>query len=254
MVKRSPMSVFQSSQEIEQMKKLLIGSVAALAISASAGSAQTIGIAGTPSGFGAAGGVVQIGFSGTYSQRARGPGATHADAATMANFGFGNPVAGVGLEFGINLTSFRNFGQSGHLSFGVHHMWQAGTGIFSAALRTAYVSPWGDIRSYRPSYSLTGTYLGGIGPRAAMFSIGVGTGWGQNASDRTTRGAIGVGLGLNSQWAVSAGYVGQESIIGAVWSPPMLAGTSVAFSFRNLEDSGNATFAVDIGRAFALMR
>ena len=35
---------------------------------------------------------------------------------------------------------------------------------------------------------------------------------------------------------------------------PALNGASVAFSIRNIEDSGNATFAVDSGRAFALMR
>ncbi|WP_334195146.1 hypothetical protein [Pararhodobacter sp.] len=238
------------------MKKSLIGAVAALAIGAGMASAQTIGIAGVPTGFGAAGGVAQIGFSATYSQRARGAGPTrtHGDAATVANFGFGNPVTGLGIEFGINLTSFRRFGQSGHLSFGLHRLWQAGPGVFSAALRAAYVSPWGDINAYRPAYSLTGTYLGGIGPRMAMVSVGVGTGWGQRGNDRTVRGAVGVGLGLNEQWAASLGYVGQESVVGAVWNPPALGGTSVAFSVRNLEESGNATFAVDIGRAFALMR
>ena len=239
------------------MKHIFLATAAAVALGAPAATAQTIGMAGIPSGFGVAGNVVALGFSGSYSQQLRGvvPNQTHWDAATSATFGFGNPVSGVGVEVGINLTSFRRFGQSGHLSVGVHRMFQANDrGVFSAALRADYLGAWGDIKTYNPAYSLIGSYATSVGSRLAMFSAGVGTGWGQNGSDRTTRGAVGFGIGLNGQWAASVGYVGQESVIGAVWQPPALNGASVAFSIRNIEDSGNATFAVDIGRAFALMR
>ena len=238
------------------MKNIFLASAAAIALGAPAATAQTIGMAAIPSGFGVAGNVVALGFSGTYSQQLRGvaPNQTHFDAATSATFGFGNPVSGVGVELGVNLTSFRRFGQSGHLSLGVHHMWQAGQGAFSAALRASYLGAWGDIKTYNPAYSLTGSWIGGVGSRLAMFTVGVGTGWGQLGSDRTTRGAVGFAVGLNEQWSANIGYVGQESVIGAIWNPPALNGASIAFSIRNIEDSGNATFAVDIGRAFALMR
>ena len=99
------------------MKHIFLATAAAIALGAPAATAQTIGMAGIPSGFGVAGNVVALSFSGSYSQQLRGvvPNQTHWDAATSATFGFGNPVSGVGVEVGINLTSFRRFGQSDHL-------------------------------------------------------------------------------------------------------------------------------------------
>ena len=217
--------------------------------------AQTIGTAAIPSGFGLYGGVMALSASVSYAERERtGPNPTHWDASVAASAGFGNPVSGLGVDFGVNITSTRNFGESGYLSLGTSRLFQVSEGVVGGvALRADYLAPWGDISAVDPTYSLVSSFLGASGGTPYMVSVGIGTGWNQNATARDVRGAIGFGMNVAPDWAVSVGYVGEESIIGAVWEPGFLQSTSVAFSVRNLEGD-NTVVGIDVGRAFSLMR
>jgi hypothetical protein len=211
--------------------------------------AQTIGTPGVPSGFGLAGGSVGLSGSGSY-----GPdrGDTKLDASSGLTFGFGNPVTGVGIQTGANLTSFRDFGASGYFTYGLHKMFQTSdAGIYSVALNVSHIAPWGDARQSDPGYSLLGSYLTSFGSNLALITVGVGN---DMNDERDVRGIFGIGMGIGENYAVSLGQVGDRIALGLTMSPTLLAGNSLSVSINHDASSNENTLAVDVSRSFYLFK
>lgn len=228
----------------------------ALALSIFAGSqaaAEAIGTPGVPSAFGLAGGGVGISLSGSFGpQRGSSGEDTRFDASSGVTFGFGNPVTGVGVQSGIALTSFRDFGASGYLTLGVHKMFQSSdAGIYSVALNASHIAPWGDSEALDPGISLLGSYLTSFGSNFALVTVGVGN---DMNDERDVQGIFGVGVGVGESYAVSIGQVGDRTSIGLTVSPDLLAGTSLGISVNHDWDTHDNTLVVDIGRTFSLFK
>lgn len=202
----------------------------------------------TPSGFGLHGGTLGLAFSGSYGP-VRFDGQRW-DASTVASLGLGDPVNGLGFQIDVNNTSFRNFGASGYLSLTLHHMFQTNPdGVYSVALTASNLAPWGDSAFLDPSISFVGSYMFGIDGRLAIASLGVTTDT-NNARDLEV--IAGFGVQVANDWSVNAGWVGNQTVLGASWRPDMLGGMTVGLSVRGLEDSDRRMFGVDISRAFDL--
>lgn len=215
--------------------------------------AQTVGTAGVPTGFGLAGGVLALSASGSYGEERNPPAdRTRYDGSGAVMLGFGDPVAGLGVQGGVNLTSFRDFGDSGYLSLGVHKMFQTSdAGIYSVALNVSHIEPWGDAKLLDPGVSLVGSYMTSIGGRLALISLGAAT---DTNDARDTEAVFGFGMGVSDNVAVSLGQVGQRTALGMTLSPSMLAGNSLSLSVNHDHDTGENTFVVDLGRAFNLFK
>lgn len=214
-------------------------------------SAQTIGTPGVPSGFGLAGGVAAVSVSGSYGSSRGGPDDTRFDASTALTLGFGNPVTGVGLQGGVNLTSFRNFGASGFFTLGAHKMFQtSGKGIYSVALTGSQIAPWGDSADQEIAMQIVGSYLTSVGGRLALFTLGAGN---DSDGENSVIGMIGAGIGITDRVAVSVGQVDQRTSLGLTFSPDYFAGNSVSVSLNYDRVEDDTKLTVDLGRVFALM-
>lgn len=215
--------------------------------------AQTVGTAGVPTGFGLAGGVLALSASGSYGPERNPPAdTTRYDGSGAVMLGFGDPVDGLGVQGGINITSFRDFGESGYLSLGVHKLFQTSeAGVYSVALNVSHIAPWGDAELLDPGVSLVGSYLTSFGGRLAMVSLGAAT---DTNNDRDLEPIFGFGVGLSENVAVNLGQVGQRTVVGMSFSPDMLGGLSLTVSLNHNHDNGDNTLVVDLGRAFNLFK
>lgn len=92
------------------------------------------GIAAVPSGFGLSNGTASLSLVGSYGPERGGQDSTRFDESTALAVGFGDPVNGLALEFGVVNTSFRNFGASGFFTVGVNHQFSYAGGIGSVAV------------------------------------------------------------------------------------------------------------------------
>lgn len=216
-----------------------------------AAQAQTVGTAGVPTGFGLAGGVLALSASGSYGPERNPPAdTTRYDGSGSVLVGFGDPVAGLGVQGGINLTSFRDFGESGYLSLGVHKMFQTSeAGVYSVALNVSHLEPWGDADRLDPGVSLVGSYLTSFGERLAMVSLGAAT---DTNDARDVEAVFGFGVGLTDTLGVSLGQVGERTVVGLTVAPAMLGGNSLSVSVNHNHDTGDNMLVVDLGRAFSL--
>ena len=229
-----------------------IGAAAALALMVGvAAPAQTVGTAGVPTGFGVADGTVAFSVSGSYGPRRNPPiDNTRLDASGSVIAGFGNPVSGLGVQAGVNVTSFRRFAASGYLSFGVHRMFQTSeAGVYSVALNASHLAPWGDARRQRPGYSLVGSYLTSVGGRLAMVTLGAAT---DTNAARKVEGLAGFGIGVSDKVAVSVGQVGARTSLGLTLAPAVLAGNTLSVSVNHNRRTGANTLVVDISRSVKL--
>lgn len=216
--------------------------------------AQTVGTASVPTGFGVAGGTLALSLSASYGPE-RNPALddTRGDASGSVIAGFGNPVSGLGVQGGFNITSFRDFGASGYLTVGAHNMFQTSErGVFSVALNASHLAPWGDATRLDPAGSLVGSYLTSVGGQIAMFSLGAGT---DNNNARDIEPIAGFGIGVSPNVAVSIGQVGYDrTAVGMTFAPSLLAGNTLAVSVNHDHRTNDNTLVVDVSRAFGLFK
>ena len=213
-------------------------------------------ISAVPSGFGLSGGNLSISASGTYGPE-RSPeddSDDKSDASTAVAIGFGDPVSAVGVEFGLVLTSFRDFGASGFLSVGINRQFAFEGGVTSINVSASNLAPWGDAEESEVSYSVVGSVAYAIGNTPMVTTLGYGTSYGTGFgfSDDDCfvdcEGFVfGIGAGISETWAISAGVVGDHSMIGATYFPATVEGLSANIWVRDAEDSDSATFGVDLG-------
>lgn len=237
------------------MKTILFAG--AMALAATGATAQTgtplgkltLGTAGLSTAFGLSGQTVALSFSGSYGP-VRGPGGERLDASTALSLGLGDPVSGVGLQFDVNLTSFRSFGASGNVSASIHKAFQVNTkGVYSVMLAAGNLGAWGDAEALPENASLIGSYMFGIGPHPAIVTLGATTALNAN-NDVEAIGSF--GYSLNSDWAVSIGFAGDTPVIGATWQPDFLQGTPISVSISDIDDDAQRKLSIDIGRTFSL--
>lgn len=213
-------------------------------------------ISAVPSGFGLSGGDLSLSASGTYGPE-RSPdddSDDKSDASTGIAFGIGDPMTAVGVEFGLVLTSFRDFGASGFLTLGVNRQFDFDGGVGSINVSASNLGAWGDAESSEVAYSIVGSVAYALGSTPMVTTLGYGTGYGNGfgfSNDDCVTGCegivFGVGAGLSEYWAISAGVVGSSPIIGATYFPSGVDGLSANIWVRDADDSDSATFGVDVG-------
>jgi hypothetical protein len=213
-------------------------------------------ISAIPSGFGLSGGNLSLSASGTYGPERSPDDDTDdtSDASTAIAFGLGDPVTGLGVEFGVVLTSFRDFGASGFMTLGVNRQFSFEGGVSSISVSASNLGAWGDAEDSEVSYSVVGSVAYGLGNTPMVTTLGYGTSYGTGfgfSDDDCFVGCegfvFGVGAGLSEIWAVSAGVVGDHSILGATYFAPTVEGLTANLWVRDAEDSDSATFGVDLG-------
>lgn len=213
-------------------------------------------ISAIPSGFGLSGGNLSLSASGTYGPERSPDDDTDdtSDASTAIAFGLGDPVTGLGVEFGVVLTSFRDFGASGFMTLGVNRQFSFEGGVSSISVSASNLGAWGDAEDSEVSYSVVGSVAYALGNTPMVTTLGYGTSYGTGfgfSDDDCFVGCegfvFGVGAGLSETWAVSAGVVGDHSILGATYFAPTVEGLTANLWVRDAEDSDSATFGVDLG-------
>jgi hypothetical protein len=221
------------------------------------GSAQSmaqnfVGTAALPTGFGLYPNTVSISVSGSYGQWRDGVGSTRFDASTVLSYGLGDPVAGIGVQVDINVTSIRNLAASGYVSLTAHRMFQTSqAGVYSVAVNATHLAPWGNAARLDPGFSVIGSYLTGINGRLTVSSLGLTT----TLNDaRRIEMIAAFGMGLGDDWAVSLGWAGNQSVIGTTWQPVTLRGTTLGVSIRGIEDPARRLIGFDLFRSFNLAR
>jgi len=201
-----------------------------------------------PSGFGLSGNTLAVSLSGAYDNSR--PVGNRLDASTSLAFGFGDPVDGIGVQASVNLTSFRMFGASGYGALTLHRMFQTNSsGIFSISGNLTYIAPWGNAARLPMGGSVVGSYLFGINGRLGIATLGATNDL--NAA-RRVQPVVGFGYQVADDIAVSAGWAGEQSVLGIGWQPPMLGGTTVNLSVRAVEDNARRSIGLDITHAFNL--
>ena len=235
------------------MKSILKGCAVAsfgvaLAVTAPA-SAQVVGTPGAPSAFGLAGGVGAASITGTYGPR-RGPNLTRFDASTALTFGFGDPVDGLGVQVGANLTSFRKFGKSGFLTLGVHKMFQASdAGIYSVGVNVENIAPWGDAKRNKVSGNVVVSYMTSFGDKLGLITVGATN----TTPGRKVEPILAVGMGLTDTSSVSLSQVGDRTTLGTTFAVSALSGASVNLSAARDWKTKQNFFVVDVTTAFNFM-
>jgi len=222
--------------------------IMALALAAGSDGAhgQTfIATPGVPSGFGLAGNAWAVSLSGAVDN-AR-PAGNALDASTSLAFGVGDPVAGIGVQGVLNLTSFRRFGASGFATLTLHRMFQnANDGLYSIAASVTYISPWGDSLGQPLGGSVIGSYLFGVDGRLAVVTLGAASDL--NAA-RRIQAVVGFGVQLSDTVAISGGWVGNQTVLGLGWRPEFLGGTSMNLSIRSIESDARRAIGFDVNYA-----
>ncbi len=214
------------------------------------GGGGSVSFAGLPTGTLTAPGTLSATISGSYGPLRGIPGrpkSTRFDASTSLAVGFGDPVNALGFEVGLVNLSFRNFGHSGYLQFGLNRQFSAGQSIVSTALRVTDIAGWGDAKNNKVAGSLITSISYGIqtknGTMPAMAVIGVGS----NVRTNGKAGVIlGFGVGVSQDWSVNAGISGDTGVLGASFSPSAWNGFNASFAVRKPR-SQSASFGVDLG-------
>lgn len=214
-------------------------------------SAETVGTAGVPTGFGLAGGALGVSLSGSYGEPRNPPtDNTRFDASGAVMAGFGNPVDGLGFQAGVSITSFRNFGKSGSLTLGVHKMFQTSeAGLYSVALNATNLAPWGDAEQLDAGASLVGSYLTSMGGKLALISLGAAN---DTNAARDVEGIFGFGIGLTDDVGVSIGQAGSRTAVGMSFATNVIAGNSLNISVSHDADTDDNTLVFDLSRTFNL--
>lgn len=213
-------------------------------------------ISAVPSGFGLSGGNLSLSASGTYGPERSPDDDTDdtSDASTAVAIGFGDPVSAVGLEVGLVLTSFRDFGASGFMTVGINRQFAFEGGVTSINVSASNLAAWGDAEDSEVSYSVVGSVAYAVGNTPMVTTLGYGTSYGTGFgfSDDDCfvdcEGFVfGIGAGVSETWAISAGVVGDHSMIGATYFPATVEGLSANIWVRDAEDPDSTTFGVDLG-------
>lgn len=226
---------------------LLAASLAAL-LPAGAEAQVRASIASLPSGFGLSGGAVGVTLSGLYAPRQP----NRLDGDLGLAIGFGDPVGAVGFTFSADITSLhRNFADSGYFNVSVHRQFRFTNGYGSVQATVSGIGAFGTASARQVGGSLVGTFVTGTPARPYMLTVGI-------ANDlnltRDVEGILGVGVGLNDRWAVSAGVYGDNTSIGATYFPSQLPNVVVQVALRNVHDSARRGIGFTIGYGFSQFR
>jgi len=221
--------------------------MAILAITPLAAIAQArASITSLPSGFGLSQGVLGISLSGLYTPN----GPRDIDGDMGLALGFGDPINAIGFEVSADITSLENdFADSGYFNLSAHRQFRFNNGYGSVNTTISGTGAFGTAAAREVGGSLVGTFVTGTQARPYMVTLGI-------ANDLTlaqdVQGILGVGVGLNEVWAVSAGIYGDNNAIGVTYFPPFLPNAVVQVSLRNLDDRARRGIGFDIGYAFNL--
>jgi hypothetical protein len=220
----------------------------ALAIAAPA-TGQVVGTPGAPSAFGLSGGVGAVSLTGSYGKPRGGVGVTRFDASTAFGVGFGDPVDGVGVQVGVNITSFRKFGDSGYFTAGVHKMFQlSDAGVYSIGINIENIATWGDAKQSKLGANVIGSYMTSINGQLGLITVGA-----TNAvlGNKPT-GIFAVGMGVTETSSIALSQLGNRSTLGYTIAPSGLSGTSVNLSVARDWKSKENSVAVDLISSFNL--
>lgn len=220
----------------------------ALVIAPAVAEAQTrAAITSLPSGFGLANGVLGVSLSGLY-----GPYHPPIDLDGDLGFalGFGDAVNALGFTVSADITSLQSdFADSGYFNVAAHRMFRFNGGYGSVNATVSGIGAFGTASARNVGGSLVASIVTGSQARPYMITFGV-------ANDLTiaqdVQGILGIGVGINRDWAVSAGVYGDNNAIGVTYFPPALPHAVIQLSLRNLGDSARRGIGFDIGYAFNL--
>lgn len=227
-------------------KQVLVAAVALSLAPLVAGAQTRAAITSLPSGFGLGHGMVAVSLSGAYIPNAL----RELDGDMGLALGLGDAVNGVGFTLSADITSLENdFADSGYFNIGAHRQFRFGGGYGSVNATVSGIGAFGTAAARRVGGSLVASFVTGTAGRPYMVTAGI-------ANDltlaRNVQGILGIGVGLNESFAVSAGVYGGSNAIGVTWFPGFLRNTVVQVSLRNLDDPVRRGIGVDIGYAFNL--
>lgn len=225
--------------------KALLAATALVLLPLAAGAQTRASISSLPSGFGASGGVFGVSLSGLW-------GPTHPphdlDGDIGLSLGFGDPINGLGFEVSADITSLHNdFADSGYFNLSAHRQFRFQGGYGSVNATVSGIGSFGTASARDVGGSLVGTFVTGTPSRPYMITVGI-------ANDlnlaQDVQGVLGVGVGLNDQWAVSAGIWGDNNAIGVTYFPRWMPNGVIDVALRNLDDSDRRGLGFNIGYAF----
>lgn len=212
-----------------------------------AGAQTRAAISSLPSGFGLSGGVFGVSVSGLY-------GPYHPpidlDGDIGLALGFGDPVHAVGFAISADITSLQDdFADSGYFNLSVHRQFRMTNGYGSVNATVSGIGAFGTASGRQVGGSLVGSFVTGTASRPYMITVGI-------ANDlnlaQDVQGILGVGMGINDQWAVSAGIYGDNNAIGVTYFPPWMPNAVIDVALRNVNDPARRGIGFNIGYAFTL--
>jgi hypothetical protein len=195
----------------------------------------------------------------TYATPRSGVSGAGGDGDLALGYVFGNPVTGLSVTTGLNITSLDGFGEDGSVDISVARMLRAGgnSATFLGA-SAGNILAWGSAKTSGEAYSAYVSHLVGFktatGEVPVQFTLGYG--------DKTTRDDngsglmgegffVGMGVGLTQTLSASISATETQANIGVAMAVPQVPGLGISFGVYDVTDNtSRQQTALTVGFSF----
>ena len=195
----------------------------------------------------------------TYATPRAGVSGAGGDGDLALGYVFGNPVTGLSVTTGLNITSLDGFGDDGSVDISVARMLRAGgnSATFLGAA-AGNILAWGSAKTSGEAYSAYVSHMVGFktatGEVPVQFTLGYGdnTTVEDNGSGLTREGFfVGMGVGLTRTLSASISATETQANIGIAMSVPQVPGLGLSLGVYDVTDNTNRQqTALTVGFSF----
>ena len=181
----------------------------------------------------------------TYTNPRRGVSGQGGDGDLALGYVFGNPVTGLSVTTGVNITSLEDFGEDGSFDLSVARMLRAsGNSATFIGASAGNIFAWGSAKLDDENYSAYVSHLVGFqtagGEVPVQFTLGYGdnTTREDNGSGLMKEGVFaGVGVGLTETLSASISATTTQANIGFTMVVPQVPGLGVSLGMYDVTDN-----------------
>lgn len=197
-----------------------------------------------------------VGFAAISLTNQRDPINSDGDGTAVFGYGFGDPVAAVGGQVSLNITSLTDdFGDSGYLALKFSRQLAAGSAPVYGSLEFGQLANWGDDDGRDVTTSLTFTRFSQIdrGPGRQALPVMMSLGAGSHLRNGDTDPAVfgGIGVGISPSTALSIAWTGDDLTVGGSFKIAGAENLAIGIGIDDATDrNDNRRLVVSFGYRF----